>query len=410
MRLLLLPLGLIGVLATIGLLTRDEKPGRSVPAKVKLAEVGRFEQPVHVASPRGDRRLFVAERAGRIWILKEGRRLSRPFLDVRREVSTEGLEEGFLSFAFAPDFARSGLVYVDFSDRRHRTVIREYTRSTENPNRVDPMSARNVLVLPNATDHHHGGLLLFGPDGRLYIGKGDGGNASATNFPAQRLDNLHGKILRIDPRAGEEAAYRVPADNPFVGTSGRDEIWVYGLRNPWRFSFDPATKALVIGDVGQLTVEEIDVAPRAGLNFGWNCFEGTATFTPDGPNSCDEVVGPALEHFRVARPVDEGDGSPVVTRGGPHGSVAFTRAEGLCSVVVGLRVEDPALEDLVERHLYGDFCDPELRSFRLDGATIVDARPIGLSVQNTSSFGTDAEGHVYVTSLAGPVYRLTPGR
>jgi hypothetical protein len=406
-RLLLLPLGLIAIISAIGLVSREDGSATIMPAAVELVEIGRFEQPVHVTSPPGDRRLFVAEREGRISIVARGRRLPRPFLDVQREVSTEGLEEGFLSVAFAPDYAASGLFYVDFTDRRHRTVIREYRRSGDT-NAADPTSARDVLVLPNATDHHHGGLLLFGPDRRLYIGQGDGGNSSPTNFPAQRLDNLHGKILRIDPRAGEEATYRVPDDNPLVGAPGRDEIWVYGLRNPWRFAFDPVTNALVIGDVGQLSVEEIDVAQRPGVNFGWSCYEGTAVYTPQGPPSCDDVVGPALEHFRVARPVHEDVESPTVTRGRPAIDVRFTPAEASCSIVVGVAVEDPALGDLLGRQLYADFCDPELRSFRLEGGKIVDERPLGVSVPNTSSFGTDAEGHVYVTSLAGPVYRLAP--
>ena len=394
----------------IGLATRSEASEDQEPSsRVKLVEVGHFDQPVYVTAPSGDPRLFVVERAGRIWVVDHGRRLAQPFLDVRRDVSIEGEEEGFLSLAFAPDYATSGLFYVDYTDRQHRTVIREFQRSPD-PNRADPTTGRDVLVLTNPTDHHHGGLLLFGPDGKLYIGQGDGGNASPSNFPAQRLDSLHGKILRIDPRAGEESTYRVPDDNPFVGRPGRDEIWAYGLRNPWRFAFDSQNAALVIGDVGEYTVEEVDVAPRGGLDFGWNCYEGTVPFDLPGPPSCNSTVAPALERFRVARLVEDTDAAPTVTRGRPLVDVRFEPGEGVCSIVVGPAVHDSELPRLAGRQLYGDFCDPDLRSFTLDDGRIVDDRPLGVSVPSTSSFGTDAEGHVYVMSFQGPVYRLAPAK
>lgn len=407
MRLVLLPLALIAVLATVGLVSREESGAPPPAPEAKLVEVGRFDNPVYVTSPPGDERLFVVEKKGRIWVVADGRRLRRPFLDLSHRISLEGLEEGLLSLAFAPDYATSGLLYVDYTDLRHRTVVEELRRAA-NPNLADPRSAREVIVIANRSFGHHGGLLLFGPDGRMYIGQGDGGGSFRGNFPAQRLDNLHGKILRIDPRPQGNRSYRIPPGNPFVGRPGRDEIWVYGLRNPWRFGFDPTTRALVIGDVGQLSAEEINIAPRAGINFGWSCFEGTSPFAfgQNGPSSCDEAVLPAIELVRGSAAVVEPTAAPAVTRGRPRVDARLEPGDPVCSIVTGVTVQDPALPSLVGRHLYGDFCDGSLRSFRLDGDRAVDERPLGVNVLLLSSFGVDAADRVYATSLAGPVYRL----
>ncbi len=407
MRIALVPLALIAVAAAIGLSSRHQPSDTSPSASAKLVEVGRFDEPVYVTSPPGDERLFVVEKKGRIWVLVDGRRLRRPFLDISRRVAFTGAEEGLLSFAFAPDYATSGRFYVDYTDLEHRTVVEEFRRSRDR-NVAEPRTARKVLVIPNPTRGHHGGLVVFGPDGYLWVGQGDGGNSSVTRVPAQKLDNLHGKILRIDPRPREGRPYRIPPDNPFVSRAGRDEIWVYGLRNPWRFGFDPATDALVIGDVGQLTTEEINVARLPGLNFGWSCFEGTTpyTYAPEDVSSCNRAVPPAIELVRGSKPVEASDAAPTVTRGRPRVDARLLHGDPVCSIVTGDVVQDPALSDLVGRHLYGDFCDPSLWSFRLDGVRAVDQRPLGLKVLLLSSFGADSRGRVYATSLAGPVYRL----
>jgi hypothetical protein len=408
MRLVLVPLSLIGVIAAIGLASRDEAREPAASPEVKLVEVARFDQPVHVTAPPGDPRLFVVERKGRIWVMAGRRRLARPFLDLSGRVSASGFEEGLLSLAFAPDYAESGLLYVDYTDRRHRTVIEEFRRSAD-PNVAEQRSARRVLVIPNPTDHHHAGLVLFGPDGQLYISQGDGGTYRDSMFPSQRLNDLHGKILRIDPRRRGGSPYSVPPDNPFVGRAGRDEIWAYGLRNPWRFGFDPATGALVIGDVGALIAEEIDVAQRPGLNFGWSCLEGRAPYATDGPPSCDRAVLPAIEFVRGSLRADDPAGAtPVVTRGRPRVSTRLAPGQPLCSIVAGVFVQDPSLPSLVGRHLYGDFCDTSLRSFRLEGNEAVDDKRVGDGVPLLSSFGLDAAGRVYVTSLTGLVYRVEP--
>jgi len=410
LRLVLLPLCLIGLLAVIGLSSRDEERAPEPTPEAKLVEIGRFDQPIDVTSPPGDERLFVVERKGRIWVLVEGRRLQRPFLDLSHRVALTAGEDGFFSLAFAPDYATSGLFYVDYTDLDHRTVVEEYRRSRD-PNVADHRTARPVLLIPNTTFFHFGGELVFGPDGRLWVGQGDGGTSSETHFPAQELDNLHGKILRIDPRAQGDRPYRIPSDNPFVGRPGRDEIWAYGLRNPWRFSFDPPSGALVIGDVGQLRVEEINVADRPGLNFGWNCFEGgTPTPSPYGASvpSCDEAVPPAIELVRGSTPRDEPDAAPTVTRGRPRVDARLELADPICSIVMGPAVRDPLLPSLVGRHLYGDVCDSSLWTFRVEGGQAVDRRPLGLDVIVLGSFGVDADARVYVVSLAGSVYRLDP--
>jgi len=410
-RIVVLPLCLFGILAAVGLGSRDEAVEPSATPEVKLVEVGgRFEEPVYATSPPGDVRLFVVEKKGRIWVLLDGRRLRRPFLDLSGRVSSSGLEEGLLSLAFAPDYATSGLFYVDYTDLEHRTIVEEFRRSSD-PDIADLGTARRVLVITNPTDRHHGGLVLFGPDGHLYIGQGDGGIFHDLTFPAQRLDTLHGKILRIDPRPRGNRPYRIPSDNPFVGRAGRDEIWVYGLRNPWRFGFDPATGALVIGDVGQVRIEEIDIAPRAGLNFGWPCLEGNEPFNPlassSAPGSCRDLVPPALEVSRSPIvDVEPKEVAPTVTRGRPRAHVRFTPGEGACTIVAGVAVRDPALPSLAGRQLYGDFCNPALRSFRLEDGRAIDPRPLGVNVFVLSSFGVDAAGRVYATSLNGSVYLL----
>lgn len=409
MRLVLLPVALIGVLAAIGLGSRSDAPGAAPSPDVELVEVGRYEQPVYATSPPGDDRLFVVERTGRVWIVERGRRLARPFLDLSRRVSVDGYEEGLLSLAFAPDYATSGLLYVDYNDIEHRTIVEEF-RSDTDPNVADPESARKVLVIPNPSRAHHGGHILFGPDRYLYVSHGDGGIYRDPAFPAQSLDNLHGKILRIDPRRQGKRAYRIPPTNPFVGRPGRDEIWVYGLRNPWRIALEPATGALVVGDVGALIAEELNVAPQAGINFGWSCLEGTSAYALDPPPSCAEkLVSPAVELVRGSVPVTDPTGaSPTVTRGRPQVDTRLETGEPVCSVVAGVFVRDPALPSLAGSHLYGDFCDASLRSFRLEGDQAVDQRLLDLDVLLLSSLSVDAAGRVYATSLAGPVYRLEP--
>ena len=364
--------------------TVEEPSAEAAATGVRLARVGSFEAPVYVTAPPGDRRrVFVVEQGGRIMVVRGGRKLGTPFLDIRRLV-TAGGEQGLLSMAFAPDYAESGRFYVYFTARDGDQRIVEYRRASAD--RAAAASARLVLEMPDAESNHNGGLLLFGPDDLLYVGTGDGGGGGdehGRRGNGQDLGSLLGKILRLDPRPGGGRPYRIPASNPFVGRAGaRGEIYSYGLRNPWRFTFDRRTGDLTIGDVGQNEVEEIDFVRRgkgAGANFGWRPFEGRRRFR-DGESAPGHVP-------------------PVIER---------THGDGWCSITGGVVVRDRALGSLHGRYLFGDVCKPRIFAARLAQPRARDVRATSLRVPQVVSFGEDARGRVYAVSHAGPVYRLAP--
>ncbi len=266
---------------------------------VRLKRIGAFEDPLLVTAPPGDeRRIFVVEQTGRIRLLVGGKRVRRPFLDLRADV-TAGGEQGLLGLAFAPDYARSGRLYVYFTARNGSQKVQEFRRSRGSANRAAKSSRRQVMSMADPYPNHNGGHLAFGPDGLLYIGTGDGGAGGDPENRAQNLESPLGKLLRIDPRRRGSSPYRSPRSNPFVGRPGRNEIYAYGLRNPWRYSFDRRGGDLYIGDVGQDSVEEIDFAARGqgrGRNFGWSCFEGRRRF--ESSRSCPNAVPPILEYDR----------------------------------------------------------------------------------------------------------------
>ena len=349
---------------------------------VRLKEIGDFQAPVYVTAPRSDRHVqFVVEQAGRIMIVRNGRKLATPFLDIRSKV-TSGGEQGLLSMAIAPDYAKSGLFYVYFTGKDQNQHVVEYRRASAD--RADPGSARTVLDMADSESNHNGGLLLFGPGGHLYIGTGDGGGAGDRHGPhgnAQNLGSLLGKILRIDPRPSGGRPYSIPRSNPFVGRSGaRGEIYSYGLRNPWRFSFDRRTHDLAIGDVGQNAVEEIDfVRSGRGKNFGWRVFEGRSRYTPG--ETAPGNVKPVIQRFH---------------------------SKGNCSITGGVVVRDKGLPALYGRYIFGDFCLGRIQSARLSPGKARSVRQTRLKVPSLSSFGEDARGRVYAVSLSGPVYRLVP--
>jgi glucose/arabinose dehydrogenase len=351
---------------------------------VRLRKVADFDAPVYLTSPPGDRaRQFVVEQGGRVMIVRDGRKLGTPFLDISGQV-TAGGEQGLLSIAFPPDYADSGLFYVYFTDETGDQRIVEYRR--RDADHADPGSARLVLRMDDSEVNHNGGLMLFGPDGLMYVGTGDGGGGGdqhGARGNAQNLGSLLGKILRIDPRAAGGQPYQVPERNPFVGRSGaRGEVYAYGLRNPWRFSFDRGTGALTIGDVGQNAWEEISYVPRGagrGANFGWRPFEGRARYA-----SGESAPGAVR---------------PVIVRS--HGA-------GNCSITGGVVVRDPALPALRGRYVFGDYCVGRIESARLSRGRARGVRRTSLRVDSLSSFGEDAQGRVYAMSLNGPVYRLVP--
>jgi glucose/arabinose dehydrogenase len=357
-------------------------PEAEAGAALRLVPVGRFQSPLYATAPPGDvRRLMVVEQGGRIRVVRDGHTLATPFLDISANV-TAGGEQGLLGLAFAPDYARSGRVYVYYTGRDRREWVVEYRRASAD--HADPASARTVLRMDDPEPNHNGGSLQFGPDGLLYIGTGDGGGANdqhGARGNAQNLGSPLGKLLRIDPRAAAGRPYTIPATNPFIHRAGaRPEIYAYGLRNPWRFSFDRATGDLAVGDVGQDRVEEIDFAHRGGargVNYGWRPWEGRRR---NFPEPAPGAVFPVITH---------------------------THASGWCSIIGGYVVRDPSLPALRGRYVYGDNCNPRIYSATLRSGHASGDHPLALpSVQSVASFGEDARGRVYVVSLSGPVYRL----
>jgi glucose/arabinose dehydrogenase len=359
------------------------KAGSGKAGTVRLEKVGEFRRPLYATSPPGSGDLYVVEKGGKVRVLRDGKTLPHSFLDIRRRVNSGGVEQGLLSLAFAPDYARSHLFYVDYIDNAGDTQVVELRRSAQDPLRADPGSARHVLSVHQPAPIHNGGLLLFGPDRNLYIGLGDGGPSYDPYRTAQAKRSFLGKILRIDPRRHGDAPYSVPKSNPFAKGPGWDEVFAYGLRNPWRFSFDRETGDLLIGDVGQDSCEEIDYRPArkaAGSNFGWSAYEGYRV----------QNRGQIHKARNQTRPV-------LVYKHGPG-----------CSVTGGYVVRDPGLPSLWGRYLYGDYCAGDLRTLIPALPRAKDDRPLGLNVPALSSFAQDSTGHIYVVSLLGPVYRLVP--
>ena len=338
-----------------------------------------LEQPVFVTAPPGDARLFVVEKTGRIRIADAGGQLlGTPFLDLSGQVGTAS-EGGLLTLAFHPQYGDNGYVFVYYTDTGDDTVVERYTRSSD-PGRLDPGSARQILLLNQRRTNHNGGMLEFGPDGMLYIFLGDEGGAGDPFGNGQNPETLHGSILRIDVDAGDP--YAIPDDNPYAGQDeGRGEIWAIGVRNPWRSTFDAEADILYVADVGQNAREEVNAVPadEAGVNYGWNTMEGSACFQSSG---CD-MSGLTL---------------PVVEYG--HGG-------GACSVTGGYVYRGSRLPEIVGHYFYSDFCAGFLRSFRLDGGQATDERSWSVgSLGAVASFGVDGAGELYVVDIAGSVARL----
>ncbi|MEX1170852.1 MAG: PQQ-dependent sugar dehydrogenase [Chloroflexota bacterium] len=331
-------------------------------------------------------RLFVVEQTGRIRIIKDGSLVSAPFIDISRSVSKGG-EQGLLGLAFHPSYETNGKLYLSYTDLNGTSVIREYRVST-NPDRVNGSSGRTLLRVRQPYANHNGGHLAFGPDGLLYIGLGDGGSGGDPGNRAQSRGTLLGKLLRIDVnRRTGSLPYGIPSTNPYVGRSGLDQIWAYGLRNPWRFSFDRVTGDLWIGDVGQGSWEEVDraLATRGrnagrGLNFGWRVMEGAHCFRPS--SGC----------VRTGRTLP-------LTEYGHRG--------GRCSITGGYVYRGNAYPDLVGAYFFGDYCTGEI--WYVDrgaarGVAPTRARDTGARI---TSFGEDQAGELYLTDAGGTVYRLT---
>lgn len=355
-------------------------PQAAEPNVVLQRVVGGLVHPVSIAHT-ADARLFIAQQEGRVMIFDGTRLLPQPFLDVSSLVSTGG-ERGLLGIAFHPRYAENGRFFIDYTDRNGNTVIARYTVSANDPNVADPNSAVPILFVQQPFANHNGGQLQFGPDGYLYIGMGDGGSAGDPGNRAQNLNELLGKLLRLDVDA---AMYSIPPSNPFARRSGaRGEIWAYGLRNPWRFAFDRASADLWIADVGQGSWEEIDFQPAAsigGENYGWRRMEGTHCFTPASNCNDGTLVLPVIEY-------GHDDGACSVTGGSVYRGARFPGLQGM--------------------YVYGDYCNGVIWGARRDANGAVTSRVLRNTTIAISTFGEDANGELYVADYDGGVlYQLT---
>lgn len=350
---------------------------------VELRRIGSFDSPTFVAAAPGfEQLLFVVERDGRIVVLRDGRRAGT-FLDISGIVSTAG-ERGLLSVAFPPDYASSRRFYVYYTDKDGAIEVDHFRRSPDSPVEAIRDSREEIITIPHpGASNHNGGTAAFGPDGKLYLATGDGAVRSRN---AQDRGSLLGKLLRIDPRPSSRRSYRVPKGNPYRRRGGRNEIFSVGLRNPFRFSFDRRKPILALADVGESEFEEVDylrVDEARGANFGWPAFEGRSRH---GGGVSGRAHDPPMH--------------------------VYSHAGGKCSITGGVTVRDDALRGLRGRYLYADLCAGRLRSFRprLRGNDARGDRALGPRVSSPVAFGEDGDGHVYVVSLDGPVYRLAPNR
>lgn len=335
-----------------------------------------------VTAPPGDTdRVFVVQQGGRVRVFRHDTLLSTPFLDLSDTITTGG-ELGFLGLAFHPNYAQNGFVYASYTDLNADTRIVRF-RVSGDANVADRSTATHILGQPQPFSNHNGGMVAFGPDGMLYIALGDGGSGGDPQGNGQNRNTLLGKLLRIDVDA--QSPYAVPQDNPLAGTAGtRPEIWAYGLRNPWRFSFDRSTGDLYVADVGQSSREEVNVRPRSssgGENYGWVIMEGTICTPPASTCNQAGLTLPVLDYGR-------GDG---------------------CAVTGGYVYRGARVPILQGRYLYSDYCSGFVRSFRWQNGGVADARDWSGELDPGSlvtSFGEDARGELYITTAGGRVYRI----
>jgi glucose/arabinose dehydrogenase len=337
-----------------------------------LEPIATLEQPLGMAVRIHDDALYVAEKTGRVVALIGHQ--TRSVLDLSSEVSL-GAEQGLLGLTFSPD---GRFLYVDDTDTNGDTHVTSFAMDGQ---RADPSTRRDLLFVRQPFSNHNGGEVTFGPDGDLYVGLGDGGSGGDPLGNGQSLSTLLGKILRISPTPEASRPYAIPPDNPFVGTDGaRPQIWAYGLRNPWRFSFDRQTGDLWIGDVGQSAWEEVDRQPagsNGGENYGWNVMEGDH---PYAGGSSAGMTAPVYEY--------------------PH-------VNGRCSITGGYVYRGSAIPDLFGWYVFADFCVGRLEAIRLHDGDLQHVF-LGPTLPNLSSFGQDGAGELYALSLSGEVDRLVP--
>jgi glucose/arabinose dehydrogenase len=347
---------------------------------VKLTPVAQIEDPTTLATRRGDRALYVTEQEGRVRAVRDGALDAAPVLDITADVGSGG-ERGLLGLTFSPDGTK---MYVHYTNKDGDTRVDEYAMSG---NTADAGSRRQLLALPQPQANHNGGELDFGPDGLLYLGLGDGGgrgdsgSGHAPGGNGQSLDTMLGKILRINPTPSDGRQYTIPPDNPFANGGGLPEIWAYGLRNPWRFTWDRETGDMWIADVGQNAWEEVDFLPAgqgAGSNFGWNHLEGTHEFEGDAPPG---AVPPIFEY-----PLDG----------------------GACAAIGGYVYRGSEIPALTGAYLYSDYCDSSIRALVEQNGQVADQRDLGVTASQVTAFGEDQDGELYVLSQGDGLQRIDP--
>ena len=365
----------------------DDPPAATTPQEVQLTSVAQGESLTAMAAHPASGDLFLAERAGQVVRVEPSGGLSGPLIDISGEV-TDGFESGLLGLAFSPD---GDLIYLSYSDPDNATTVVEFGFTDGS---VDAADRRLIFRQEQPFENHNGGDIAFGPDGYLYVGLGDGGAGGDPLGSGQDTSTTLGSILRIDPLSCVDGAcndvpYLAPADNPFIGGGGVPEIWAYGVRNPWRFSFDMETDDLWVGDVGQNSVEEVTYLPGPdagrGANLGWNEMEGSIPFDEGTPPAGH--VGPIVEY-------------------------ANDRAVGgdNCSVTGGYVYRGSEIPFLDGVYLYGDFCAGDILGLRQSAGEAREQLDLGLSAgaDQLASFGQDADGEVYVLTLGGTLYRIDP--
>ncbi len=339
-----------------------------------------FTQPLAVVdAPDNTDRLFVVERRGRIRIVEGGQILPTPYLDVSSLITSSGQEQGLLGLAFHPNYANNGVFFIYYTAAGDGANTLARYHVSPNPTLADSNSGAVLFAIPDHFSNHNGGHVVFGPDGYLYVGTGDGGSGGDPDDNGQSLNTLLGKILRIDPDAG--SPYAIPPSNPFVNTPGaRGEIWAYGLRNPWRFSFDRQSGDLYIADVGQNAFEEVNLQPAVsggGQNYGWNLMEGMHCY--DAP-TCNQTG--------LTLPIAE-----------------YGRSDG-CSITGGYVYRGPAAPSLVGAYVYGDFCSGKIWTLRQGAGGGWTPTLLMDTPHQISSFGESNTGEMYLVDLAGGVHRF----
>jgi glucose/arabinose dehydrogenase len=382
MRKLALIVLISGLLSIVSLATAQTVPAAPPDGTNYGLErvTGSFNRPIYVTHA-GDAsgRIFIADQGGRIWVMVDGSLLADPFLDIRQIVNRGSNEQGLLGLAFHPDYESNGRFFIHYSDLpRGNTVIAEYAVSAENPNRANPEPQQIILQQEQPYPNHNGGEIAFGPDGFLYIGLGDGGSAGDPENRAQNPSTLLGKILRIDVDAG--APYAVPLDNPFVDNSAfAPEIWAWGLRNPWRFSFDRETGDLYIADVGQNQWEEVNFQPASstgGENYGWRPYEASQVYSGE---PLADAVAPFAE---------------------------YSHALG-CSITGGYVYRGEALPELNGIYLFADYCSGNVWASYRDASSVWQTNLFLQTGRTISSFGEDETGELYITDHgSGDILRL----